>query len=153
MESWQLFPRHLDTIHHLSKRGIVAHQINPRRLFFHPSRCVLCLNSRCFNISFCELILYSLIFEKINPSSVSFRRHRVDEDLKSEDVKINVMQQINKVMRCNLDREDCVGLVPPLSSYLTSWILGRDSCLVGVSCHSPRICLSLVALRHSCHHV
>ena len=26
----------------------------------------------------------------------------------------------------------------PLSSYLTSWISGRDSCLVGVSCHSPR---------------
>ena len=27
--SWQLFPPHLDTIHHLSKRGIVAHQIKP----------------------------------------------------------------------------------------------------------------------------
>ena len=88
--SWQLFPRHLDTIHHLSKRGIVAHQIKPRRLFFHPSRCVLCLNSRCFNISFRELRLYSSIFEKISPSRVSFRRHLVDEDLKSEDVKINV---------------------------------------------------------------
>ena len=93
--SWQLFPRHLDTIHHLSKRGIVAHQIKPRRLFFHPSRCVLCLNSRCFNISFREWILYSSIFEKINLSIVSFCRHRVDEDLKSEDVKIDMMQWIN----------------------------------------------------------
>ena len=81
--SWQLLPRHLDTIHHLSKHGIVAHQIKPRHLFFHPSRCVLCLNLRCFNISFRELILYSSIFEKINPSIASFRRHRVDEDLKA----------------------------------------------------------------------
>ena len=90
MGSWKLFPCHLDTIHHLPKRGIVAHQIKPRRLFFHPSRYVLCLNLRCFNISFCKLILYSSIFEKINPSKVSFRRHRMDEDLKSEDIKINV---------------------------------------------------------------
>ena len=119
MESLQLFHRYLETIHHLSKRGIVAHQIKPRRLFFHPSRCVLCLNSRCFNISFRELILYSSIFEKINPSRVSFRRHRVDEDLK-RGCQDQRMQRINNLMRCNLDHEDCVGLVPPLSSYLTS---------------------------------
>ena len=37
-----------------------------------------------------RVILYSSIFEKINPSRVSFRCHCVDEDLKSEDVKINV---------------------------------------------------------------
>ena len=37
-----------------------------------------------------------------------------------------------------LDHEYCVVFVSPVSSYLTSWISGRDSCLVGVSCHSPR---------------
>ena len=40
-----------------------------------------------------------------------------------------------------LDHEDRVSFVSPLSSYLTSWISGRDSCLVGVSCHSPRSAL------------
>ena len=30
------------------------------------------------------------------------------------------MLRINNFMRCNLDHEDCAGLVPPLSSYLLS---------------------------------
>ena len=53
--------------------------------------------------------------------------------------------QINVLMKCNLDREDCASFVSPLSSYLTSGISGRDSCLVGVSCHGPRLLLVLVA--------
>ena len=44
-----------------------------------------------------------------------------------------------------LDHEDRVSFVSPLSFSLTSWISGRDSCLVGVSCHSPRIWLQIVA--------
>ena len=52
----------------------------------------MCSVSQLKNISFHEWILYSSIFEKINLSIVSFCRHRVDEDLKSEDVKIDMMQ-------------------------------------------------------------
>ena len=128
MGSWKLLPRHLDTIHHLSKRGIVAHQIKPRRLFFHPSRCVLCLNSRCFNISFRELRLYSSIFEKINPSRVPFRccRH-MDEDLKSEDVKINMMKAVNVLMKCSWIMKIVIVRVP-FSFYPT--LESRDKILV-----------------------
>ena len=50
-----------------------------------------------------------------------------------------------------LDHEDGVSLYP-LSSYLTSWISGRDSCLVGVSCHSPSFSFAcgLVLVAASC---
>ena len=149
-ESWQLFPRHLDTIHHLSKRGIVAHQIKPRHLFFHPSRCVLSLNSRCFNISFRELILYSSIFEKINPSIVFFLSSSRGWRSQKRGCQDQRMQWINNLLRCNLDHEDCVSFVSPLSSYLTSWISGRDSCLVGVSCHIPSFwhCTRLTSCVH-----
>ena len=87
----QLFPRHLDTIHHLSKCGIVAHQIKPRHLFFHPSRCVWCLNSRCFNISFHELILSARSLRR--SFSIEFLPVAIvlDEDLESKDIKINEM--------------------------------------------------------------
>ena len=52
----------------------------------------------------------------------------------------------------HLDREDCVSFVSPLFSYLTSWISGRDSCLVGVSCHSPSFSFAcgLVLVAASC---
>ena len=44
--------------------------------------------------------------------------------------------RINAPMKCNLDREDCVSLRSPfILPY--AWISGRDSCLVGVSCHIP----------------
>ena len=51
----------------------------------------------------------------------------------------------------HLDREDRVSFVSPLSSYLTSSISGRDSCLVGVSCHSPRlfVCNSCICIHAS----
>ena len=126
--SWQLFPRHLDTIHHLSKHGIVAHQIKPRRLFFHPSRCVLCLNSRCFNISFCELILYSSIFKKINPSIVSFCRHRVNEDFKSEDVKINICNESTTLWGATWIAKIVLVLCP--LCLLTSRLESQDEILV-----------------------
>ena len=44
--------------------------------------------------------------------------------------------RINILMKCNLDREDYVNLCSPfILPY--AWISGRDSCLVGVSCHIP----------------
>ena len=49
-----------------------------------------------------------------------------------------------------LDREDRVSFVTPLSSYLMLESPDKILVLVGVSCHSPRICLPLVALKHPC---
>ena len=122
-----------------------CHQTKPRRLFFHPSRCVLCLNSRCFNISFRELILYSSIFEKINPSIVSFCHHRVVEDLKSEDVKINVCNESTALWVATWIVKIMLACVPPFTLPYT-WISGRNSCLVGVSCHSPSSALAWLCL-------
>ena len=52
------------------------------------------------------------------------------------------------------DREDCDSFVTPLSSYFTSWISGRDSCSVGVSCHSPRnLVISGIASMHHFQHL
>ena len=42
--------------------------------------------------------------------------------------------RINTLMKCTLDREDYTSLrFPFVLPY--AWISGRDSCLVGVSCH------------------
>ena len=75
----------------------------------------------------------------------------LDEGLEGEDANINSSNESTSPRRA-------IGswrFVSPLSSYLTSWISGRDSCLVGVSCHSPRICfpricLPLVSLKQPC---
>ena len=108
MGSWQLFPRHLDTIHHLCKHGIVAHQIEPHCLFFHPSRCVLCLNSRCFNISFRELIVSCVILEEIDFYRVSFCHHRVGQRSRRQ------RRQDQHPRERHLDREVCVSLCPSI---------------------------------------
>src|SRR3954465_14450423 len=98
-------------MHHLSKRGTVAHQIKPRCLFFHPSRCNLCLNSRCFNISFHELILSARSSRRSFPIEFLSVAIVLDEDLESKDVKINWSNESNPRER-HLDREDCFGLCP-----------------------------------------
>ena len=59
--------------------------------------------------------------------------------------------QINVHLKCNLDREDCTSLrFPFILPY--AWISGRDSCLVGVSCHSPSLGLAClcISLHASC---
>src|SRR4051812_28652372 len=64
-------------------------------LFFRPSRCVLCLNSRCSNISFHELILNARSSRRSFPIEFLSVSIVLDEDLKSMDVKINLKQLIN----------------------------------------------------------
>ena len=125
-------------MHHLSKRGIVAHQIKPLRCSFTPLD-VFCVSTRDVSTShsvswfgIARSSRRSILLEFLPPLVVMLvgvpgARHQVSDG-----------GRINVLMKCTLDREDCVGLVPPLSSYLTTWISGRDSCLVGVSCHSPR---------------
>ena len=55
--------------------------------------------------------------------------------------------QINVHLKCNLDREDYTSLrFPFVLPY--PWISGRDSCLVGVSCHIPSSGLS-----YACFHL
>ena len=55
--------------------------------------------------------------------------------------------QINTLMECTLDREDCASLRSPfILPY--AWISRRDYCLVGVSCHIPSSGLS-----YACFHL
>ena len=91
MESWELSPRYFETMHHLIQRGIVLINLNLRSPFhFIPlSMYVLCLNSRCFNISFRELIVSCSIFKEINFYRVSLIVIVSDEDLESKDVNVN----------------------------------------------------------------
>ena len=73
--------------------------------------------------------------------------------MKSSDAKTSrSIGEMNQHLReGQLDHEDRVSFVSPLSTYLTSWISGRDSCLVGVSCHSPRNLLVISGIA-SMHH-
>ena len=92
---------------------------------------------RCSNVSLHELILHCSIFEKIVSCRVSFPLHRVGWRSRKQrcqdrlELSINILEKdiwiVKNVLAC-----------VPLSSYLTTWISGRDSCLVGVSCHIPR---------------
>ena len=106
----------------LLQRGIVAYQIEP------PSSvssipldvCSVSQLKRCFNVSLHELILSCSILRRSIPVKFLSVVTVLDKDLESKDVKINMMQEINIPMKCNLDREDRVSFVSPLSSYLTS---------------------------------
>ena len=104
---------------------------------------------RCFNVSLCELILSCSIFDKIDPSRdfpfLSFvmlvgvlrARHRDNDG-----------DRINVLIKCNLEREDCVSCVP---LYLTLRLnLGTRFLFSGGELSHPqfRPCLSL--LYHPC---
>ena len=129
----------LTTVYHILKSGIVVYLPSPHHLSHSISLdvCFVSQLERCDNVSSHELILSCSVFEKIDSSRVflSSSRHvswsSQSKTPRQDDDRIKVL------MKCNLDREDCASFMSPLSSYLTSWISGRDSCLVGVSCHSP----------------
>ena len=72
MESWQLFHRYLEIMHHPLKREIVVYLVNPRHLFHSIPLdvCLVCQLKRCFNVSLHELILSCSIFTKIDFSRV-----------------------------------------------------------------------------------
>ena len=64
----------LTTVHHPRECGIVVYLVNPRHLF-HSIPLDVCFVSQlewCCYASFRELILSCSIFEKIDPSRVSF---------------------------------------------------------------------------------
>ena len=106
---------------------------------------------RCFNISLHELIMSCSIFGKIDSYRVSFYCHHVgwrsQKERRQDQLEqwINIFEKGNRIMKI-------VSFLTPLSSYFTSWISGRDFCLVGASCHSPRIseCNSCISEHASC---
>ena len=122
----------------LFKRGIVAYQLNPRHLF-HSIPLDVCFVSqleRCVNVSSHELIPSCSIFEKIDPSRVSFFSPcHVSWSSQNKTTRQRWWLRQHS-LKCHLHREDYVSLWSPfILPY--AWISGRDSCLVGVSCHIP----------------
>ena len=133
----------LTTVHHPLRCGIFVYLVNPRHLF-HSIPLDVCFVSqleRCFYVSFRKLILWSLRWSIIVELSLSSCLMKVSKAKTSRSIG-----EMNQHLReGQLYHEDRVSFVSPLSTYLTSWISGRDSCLVGVSCHSPRLLLVLFA--------
>ena len=114
-----------------------------------PDACYASQLERCFNASLHELILSCSIFEKIDPSRV-FPFLLLSCRLEFSEQDIETKMVIESTFLWNAPCIVKIVLVcVPSSSYLTSWISGRDSCLVGVSCHSPRSALAWFFL-HPC---
>ena len=137
----------LTTVHHLLKRGIVVYLVNPRHLF-HSIPLDVCFVSQLESCAMSYTVSWSWVARSSRRSILLeflFPLVVMLVGVPGARLRDNEGDQINIPMECTLDREDCVGLVSLLSSYLTSWISGRDSCLVGVSCHSPRVWLQLVS--------
>ena len=97
--------------------------------------CFVSQLERCSHISPHKLIVSCSIFEKIDSYRVSSVGIVLDEDPEGRQDQFEAMNQ--HLWWGQSDHEDRVSFMTPLSSYLTSWISRRDSCLVGVSCHSP----------------
>ena len=139
--------RYVDKLHHPLRCGIVVYLVDPRHLF-HSIPLDVCFVSqleRCFYVSFRKLILWSLRWSIIVELPLSSCLMKVSKAKTSRSIG-----EMNRHLReGQLDHEDCVSFASPLSSYLMSWISGRDSCLVGVSYHSPS--LDLVYLCISIH--
>ena len=128
--------------------------------FFHPSWCMFCLLAPeiflrlipWIDIVIIEMILSCSNLKKIDSSKLlpflllscwmKFSKQDVETEMMIESMFLWNSTWIVKIVLA------CV----PLSSYLTTWISGRDSCLVGVSCHIPSFWCCLVFA--SClHHV
>ena len=102
-----------------------------------PSGCMFRVLAReMFNISFRELIVSCSIFKKIDSYRVSSVVIMLDEDPESKDDKINLKQWVNIFDEGIGSRRLC-WLLCPLFLLPNAWISGRDSCLVGASCHIP----------------
>ena len=134
----------LTTIHHPLKCGIVVYLVNLRHLFHSIplDECFVYQLGRCSYLSLHELILNTPSSRRSFSVESPYVVIVLDEDLASKDVKIHFNQWINIFEKGNCIMKTVLACVS-LSSYLTSWISGRDSCLVGVSCHSPSFTLAL----------
>ena len=121
----------------LLQRGIVAYQIEPPSSF-HPSWCVFCVSAQ---------EMFQCLTPWVDPGLFDLRADRPFYIFSFPLVVMLVGvlgtrhwdkdgDWMNVLMNCNLDREDCVSCVPPFM-LPSAWISGRDSCLVGVSCHIP----------------
>ena len=144
--SWQLFPPHLDTIRHFLSVELLPTKSNPVIVLPSLSMCFVS-QLEMFQHLIPWVILYSSIFEKINPSRVSFRCHRMDEDLKSEDVKINVCNESTTLWGVSWIMKIMLACVSPFTLPY-AWISGRDSCLVGGELSQPQFSPCLTLLVH-----
>jgi hypothetical protein len=138
----------------LLKRGIVAYQNWTFVICFIPSllMCVLCLSSRGVSMS------HSMSWSWVTRSSrrsilVEFLSVIIvlGEELESKYVKINMIRWINIVEKGSMIMKIVIDSVPSVFLPYT-WFSGRDCCLVGVSCHSPRILpvSSCICIHASC---
>ena len=129
MESWQLSPHYLEN-HAPSYLSVefLPTKLNLHYLFlsFPLDVCFESQLKRCSYVSLHESILSCPMSRILFPVEFLFVVIVLDEVPEGKDVKINMKQWIMKTVSV-----PC----PPLSSYLTSWISRRDSCLVGASCH------------------
>ena len=135
--------RHLSQGASLWDHGNFSYLLNLRHLFHSITLDVWLASQlkRCSYALFRKLILWSLRWSIIVELSLSSCLMKVLQAKMSRSIG-----EMNRHLReGQLDHEDRVSFVSPLSTYLTSWISGRDSCLVGVSCHIPsfRYCLVL----------
>ena len=108
--------------------------------FFHPFK--VCFVSQLKRCSTSHSASWSWVARSLRRSipielSCSFILV-LGEDLRSKDAKINMTQGVDIFKKGSRIKKIMLACVP-LSPYLTTWISGRDSCLVGVSCHYPRI--------------
>ena len=92
-----------------------------------PDVCFASQLVRCIYGSFRELILSCSIFEKIDPSRVSFPLVVMSVGVPGARLRDNDGDRINNLMKCNLDREDYTSCVYP-SPYPT--LESRDEILV-----------------------
>ena len=155
MESWQLFHRYLETIHHLLKCGIVVYLVNLRHPFHTiPSGvCFVSQLERCCYVSFRELILSCSIFEKTDSSrvfpffSLSFWLEFSEQDVRTKmRIKSTFLWSATWIMKFVL------ALCP--SCLLTSRLESRDEILVywgWVVTSLDLLCSGLVSL--ALHHV
>ena len=152
MELWQLSPRYFETMHHPTPAWNCCLPNWTSVIFPSLLMCVLCVSSRDVSMS------HSMSWSWVVRSS---RRSILLEFSFSSCCHVGWSSQSKtsrqrwwlnqRLMKCNLDREDYVSLrFPFILPY--AWISGRDSCLVGASCHIPSFWCCLVFA--SCfHHV
>ena len=144
MESWQLSPHYLKTMHHPTPAWncCLPNWASPS-VSFHPW-CVSCVSAQETFLRLTPWVDFECSnLEEIDSCRVSLCCHHVgwrSRKQRCQD-KYDAMNQY--LQWGQLDREDCVSLhFPFILPY--AWISGRDSCLVGVSCHIPSFWCCLV---------
>ena len=107
----------LTIVYHLFKCGIVVYLVNLRHLFhsFPLEVCFVSQLKRCCYVSFRELILSCSTFEKNDSFGVFLPLVVMIVGVLRARLRDNDGDQINTLMECTLDREDCASLCSPFT--------------------------------------